>query len=399
MKVLLVNHFPLQGSGSGVYVLNIARSLEKAGHKTCIITPENTTDYKKIKDIKLHPVFFKFKEEIKGQQDFNFACFDPHPRSSLLFADMTDKQISQYEEAFRKAIKEEIEEFKPDIIHAQHIWLISKVALEFNIPVIVTSHGSDIMGFQVWPKFHNVMYDVADGCKKIIAISNHSKDVIADIFKDNANKVVTISNGYDEKVFYKEHYNKEEVLKELGINKNYDKIVSFSGRLTKNKGIDLLLKAAKTYEDGNTLTLIAGFGQEYEYLNNLKEKLELKDVIFLGNRNYETLRKIYNISDVCAVPSRQEAFGLVALESLACGTPVVAAKEGGIPDFVNDKVGILIQGENIAELEKGILQILNKEKTFDSEYLAKYARENYKQDLFIDKLVSIYKENLSKKDV
>lgn len=395
MRVLLVNHFPLQGSGSGVYVLNIARSLEKAGHKTCIITPENTTDCLNVKDVKLHPVFFKFKEEIKGQQDFNFACFDPHPRSSLLFSDMTEKQITQYEEAFRKAIKEEIEEFKPDIIHAQHIWLISKVALEFNLPVVVTSHGSDIMGFQVWPKFHGIMHEVADNCRKIIAISNHSKEVISNIFSKDAQKVITISNGYDEKIFYKEQYNKEEVLRELNINKNYDKIVCFSGRLTKNKGIDLLLKAAKTYEDGNTLTLIAGFGQEYEYLNNLKEELELKDVVFLGNRKYETLRKIYNISDVCAVPSRQEAFGLVALESLACGTPVVAAKEGGIPDFVNDEVGILIQGENISELEKGILQIINKEKTFDSEYLAKYARENYRQDLFIDKLVNIYKENLN----
>ena len=395
MRVLLVNHFPLQGSGSGVYVLNIARSLEKAGHKTCIITPENTTDYLNVKDVKLHPVFFKFKEEIEGQQDFNFACFDPHPRSSLLFSDMTENQIAQYEEAFRKAIKEEIEEFKPDIIHAQHIWLISKVALEFNLPVVVTSHGSDIMGFQVWPKFHGIMHEVADNCRKIIAISNHSKEVISNIFSKDAQKVITISNGYDEKIFYKEQYNKEEVLRELNINKNYDKIVCFSGRLTKNKGIDLLLKAAKTYEDGNTLTLIAGFGQEYEYLNNLKEELELKDVVFLGNRNYETLRKIYNISDVCAVPSRQEAFGLVALESLACGTPVVAAKEGGIPDFVNDKVGILIQGENISELEKGIMQIINKEKTFDSEYLAKYARENYRQDLFIDKLVNIYKENLN----
>ena len=93
MKILLVNHFPLQGSGSGVYIANIAKSLEKKGHKTCIITPENTSDFSDIKGIKLHPVFFKYKENIENQQDFNFACFDPHPRSSLMFGDMTEEQI------------------------------------------------------------------------------------------------------------------------------------------------------------------------------------------------------------------------------------------------------------------------------------------------------------------
>lgn len=392
MRVLLINHFPLQGSGSGVYVANIAKCLEKKGHKTCIITPENTSVFSNLKDIKLHPVFFKYQEKIEGQQDFNFPCFDPHPRSSLLFCDMTNLQLQQYEDAFRKAIEEEILEFKPDVIHAQHIWIISKVALEYNIPVIITSHGSDIMGYDAWPKFHDVMYKVAEGCKKIIAISNHSKEVLANIFKDNKNKIVTIPNGYDKRNFYKEEYNKAEILKELKIDKNYNKIVCFAGRLAQNKGVDLLLRAAKNYEDGNVLTLIVGDGEEYKNLNKMKEKLELKNVVFLGNQNHDTLRKIYNISDVCVVPSRKEAFGLVALEAIACGTPVIATNQGGIPDFVNTEVGILIEEENVFELQEAIKNILNGDVKFDSVHLAKYAKNNYKQDLFIDKIIDFYKE-------
>ena len=96
MKVLLVNHFPLQGSGSGVYVANIAKNLVKKGHSVCIITPENTSNIVDLKNIKLHPVFFKYKEEIEGQQDFNFPCFDPHPRSSLLFNDMDEDKYNYY---------------------------------------------------------------------------------------------------------------------------------------------------------------------------------------------------------------------------------------------------------------------------------------------------------------
>ena len=116
---------------------------------------------------------------------------------------MTEEQIEKYENAFRKAIKEEVEEFKPDIIHGQHIWILSSVAAEFNIPLVITSHGSDIMGYDWWEKFHKYAHNATNKCKKIIAISNHSKDVISNIFKENSEKVVTILNGYDEQRFYK----------------------------------------------------------------------------------------------------------------------------------------------------------------------------------------------------
>ena len=392
MKILLTNHFPFQGSGSGVYVANIARSLEKKGHEVCIITPENTSVFLNLKKIKLHPVFFKYKEVIDGQQEFNFPCFDPHPRSSLLFGNMTDKQIEQYKEAFRKAIEEEISEFKPDIIHAQHIWIISSVALDYNIPVIVTSHGSDIMGYEDWPKFHDIMNKVAKGCKKIISISNNSKEVIGAIFKEQEDKIITIPNGYNENHFYKEDYDKVEVLKEFGINKTYNKIVCFAGRLVENKGVDLLLKAVKEYEKDDVLTLIAGDGEERKNLNEMAQELGLKNVVFLGNQSHDNLRKIYNISDVSVVPSRKEAFGLVAIESIACGTPVIATNQGGMPDFISKDVGLLVEKENISELRNAILKILNNEVKFDPDILAKYAKDNYRQDLFIDELINVYLE-------
>lgn len=119
MKILLINHFPLVGSGSGVYVENIAKSLKKKGYDVCIIIPENTTKIKKIDGVKIHPVFFKRDEKIEGQLDFNFPCMDPHPRSNFLFNNMTSVQIEKYENAFRKAIEEEIQEFRPDVIHSR----------------------------------------------------------------------------------------------------------------------------------------------------------------------------------------------------------------------------------------------------------------------------------------
>ena len=88
MKILLVNHFPLVGSGSGIYVMNIAKNLEQKGHQVCIIMPENTTKIDVIKNVKIHPVYFLREEKIQGQLSFNFPCMDPHPRSNS-FTDMS----------------------------------------------------------------------------------------------------------------------------------------------------------------------------------------------------------------------------------------------------------------------------------------------------------------------
>lgn len=119
MRIVLVNHFPLVGSGSGIYVANIAKGLEKKGHQVCIIMPENITKIDSIKNVKIHPVYFTREETIEGQLDFNFPCMDPHPRSNFLFNDMTEEQVKQYEKAFKKAIEEEIKEFQPDVIHSR----------------------------------------------------------------------------------------------------------------------------------------------------------------------------------------------------------------------------------------------------------------------------------------
>lgn len=122
MKILLINQLPLVGSGSGVYTTNLAKTLKKMGHEISIIMPENETkniENDEFKNLKLHPVYFKNEEEIAGQLDFNFPCFTSHPRSIFNFYDMTEKQYIKYVEAFDKAIKEEIDTFKPDIIHSR----------------------------------------------------------------------------------------------------------------------------------------------------------------------------------------------------------------------------------------------------------------------------------------
>ncbi len=396
MKILVINHSPLIGSGSGIYTMNIAKSLKKAGQDVRVITAANSLEFPDMEGIKVHPIFFKYKDNVKGQIEFNVPCFDQYPTSDVVFYNMSKDQLKTYEEEFRKVLEEEIKNFKPDVIHTQHIWIWSSIVTEYNIPTIITSHGSDMMGYDMDNSFYPYCIKAINGCDKIVTISKKNNEVVLERFPEAKNKSITLKNGYDPKVFYLCDLDKQKVLKQFGINKEYDKIVLFAGRLTENKGIDVLLKAAKRYENGKILTIIAGGGGLLEELKKQVQELELKDVVFVGDQTQENLNYLYNIADVLAVPSRVEGFGLVAIEALACGTPVVATNQGGMTDFINDKVGALVDVEDDVMLEAEIKKILNGERTFNRLELANYAKNNYSQEAVIESLIELYKKVINK---
>lgn len=84
MRILLMNHFPLQGSGSGVYTINIAHALVRKGHEVCIIMPENEELAElETGGVRLHPVYFD--SCVDEALDFDFPCFTTHPRSVTTF--------------------------------------------------------------------------------------------------------------------------------------------------------------------------------------------------------------------------------------------------------------------------------------------------------------------------
>lgn len=392
MKILIINHSPFIGSGSGIYTMNIAKSLREAGEDVRVITAANSLEFPDMGDIGIHPIFFKYKDEVEGQIEFNVPCFDQYPTSDIVFYNMSKEQILIYENEFRKALEEELKNFKPDIIHTQHIWIWSSIATEYNVPTVITSHGSDMMGYDIDNSFGSYCIKAINECDKIITISKKNDEVVMKNFPEAKEKSVTLKNGYDPKIFFLQDLNRKQVLQEVGINKDYKKIVLYAGRLTENKGIDVLLNATKIYENEDVLTIIAGGGGLLDDLKAQVERLKLNNVVFVGDQAQENLSKLYNIADVLAVPSRVEGFGLVAIEALACGTPVVATNKGGMTDFINDEVGALVDVEDEVMLEKEISKILNKEKVFDREKLSKYAENNYSQKVVINDLINMYKE-------
>ena len=141
---------------------------------------------------------------------------------------------------------------------------------------------------------------------------------------------------------------KELARRKLGL-RDGERIILFVGRIEPLKGIDILISAAaQLHEDENFRVLIVGGDTRAEAelatLRALAERLDIDHHIsFVGAVPHEDLPMYYNAADVCVVPSYYESFGLVAVEAMACGVPVVASRVGGLTSTVSDgETGYLI---------------------------------------------------------
>jgi len=394
MKVLMINHFPLDGSGSGTYTRNIAVHLNKKGHDVCIIMPENTTEFAEVPGVSIIPVYFQYQEEIEGMLPFNFPCFTTHPRSVMTFYDLDDSQLDMYLSAFERVIIQAVEDFKPDIIHGQHIWLLSWLAIKTGVPYVVTAHGTDLMGYKQGERFRKYAEETARGAKRIITISNDNNELVADLFPDCADKAIFMQNGYDTERFYPEPVPRAQIESMFGI-KLKEKFVLFVGKLAHFKGVDILIEALRLYENeypGEVTSMIAGDGELAPSLKQQAKDGNLNDLHFMGHLNSTQLRELYSTADVSLVPSRREPFGLVAIEALACGCPVIATNQGGLTDIINDNVGTLVNVEDAKDLAAAIRkEIYHPDRAERGKNAAKYALDNYAQGSLMDTLIGIYK--------
>ena len=460
-NILMITAFPTYGAGSGVQVTALANSYKDAGKKVTIITGNNKTNFDKIEGVKYHVVPFKSEEEnteiIPGQCNFNYLMFTTHTESTANFWDASLSQIREYEKAFRKAINEEIKEEKPDVIHAQHNWISTSIATESNVPVVTTIHGTDLMGFERSKeelkkvkeylkteknpekikklKEEEEKYNLyiehsnraAINAKKIIVISEKKKNRFEKLFPLAAKKVELVENGYDTKKFYvDENIKKEDVIGNLeSQNKNnqkipldYDKLVVFVGKFADFKGIDVLLDSAKIYEEkmaqnGKKVeTIIVGSGQLENDLKKQAKDLELKNVDFVGRKNTEEVNKIQNLADVSLIPSRNEPFGLVVVEGMACGHPVIATNSGGIPGILNSEkqdvsnkektyvtpLGVLVPMDDSKALGEAVCDVLDEKIKFDNKYIANYAKEHYAQEKVTKNILNIFEEATADKE-
>lgn len=395
MRILILNHFPLEGSGSGVYTQNLAEQLSKMGHDVKVVVPEHepiTNDL-----IQVRSVIFRNGNNSQWEVPYNFPCFTTHPRSNNTFENLTQEEIQVYISTFQKILQQEVEEFKPDIIHAQHLWILPYCASKTGIPYIATAHGTDLKGFRADERYREYALVGARKASKIITISNQVDREVEELYGIPKESRSLIFNGFDNEIFYPMKRDRFQVLSKYYIHEEPEYIVTFVGKLAHFKGVDVLLRAAKIYERElkSVITFIIGNGDQYQNLLDIKTELELKHIHFLGHRSQGSIAELLSIADVSTVPSRVEPFGLVAIEALACGTPVVATNQGGLPDFIDSRVGSLVPVEDdIALAEAIIREVTNPNKSEKSKFAARYSHEGFSWDRVAREVENIYREVL-----
>jgi D-inositol-3-phosphate glycosyltransferase len=169
----------------------------------------------------------------------------------------------------------------------------------------------------------------------IVAASEHERALLMDLYGAAAQRIEVIPCGVDPERF--RPLERAACRRELGL--GGEPLVLFVGRLEPLKGIELLIDAL-VHLDGVTLLVVGGDARSAAYQAELERRAARRAVAarvrFVGAVPQERLPLYYNAADVCAVPSFYESFGLVALEALACGVPVVAARVGGLSATVRD---------------------------------------------------------------
>jgi D-inositol-3-phosphate glycosyltransferase len=179
----------------------------------------------------------------------------------------------------------------------------------------------------------------------MVCATEHEKSLLVHLYGADSERVRVIPLGVDLERF--RPLDKEEARRQLGFED--ERIILFVGRIEPLKGVDILINAASMLESDMECSVLIVGGDESSRaavadLQNLSNGLGMGHrVAFVGAVDHDNLPLFYNAADVCVVPSHYESFGLVAVEAMACGVPVVASRVGGLTGTVKDgETGYLI---------------------------------------------------------
>ncbi|CAK9017388.1 D-inositol 3-phosphate glycosyltransferase (N-acetylglucosamine-inositol-phosphate N-acetylglucosaminyltransferase) (GlcNAc-Ins-P N-acetylglucosaminyltransferase) [Durusdinium trenchii] len=225
------------------------------------------------------------------------------------------------------------------------------------------------------------VFDFTDDCgvQLCYAISNQQIEAFLEIFPGYPKDRVVISpNGINQAVFHEqEGESVSKTLSEFATShyegsprelaqidgSKYDHVVVMVSKFAAWKRVPALLRAAKSYEkafEGKVATVIVGTGPldaQKELQDLAFDELGLEHTYFLGPKPQPVLARLYTIASVGVFPSYKEPFGMVFVECMACGTPVIGANSGGPKDFVDDSVGMLVpETDDIEELARSVDQ-------------------------------------------
>ncbi len=253
-----------------------------------------------------------------------------------------------------------------DVVHT-HTWYVGLggmlVQSIHDVPLVVTLHSLEPLrpwkadqlgtGYAVSSWAERLAVERA---ARVIAVSAQMRADILTHFRVDPDRVVVIHNGVDAEAFARTE--RREALARHGVRAPY---VLFVGRISEQKGIFHLLEAARALPAGVQLVLCASSPDTPELLTRLEAAVAGRPEIHWINAMLPApeVAQLYSHAAVFACPSIYEPFGLINLEAMACATPVVASRVGGIPEVVVDgETGRLVAAGDSASLGQALQEVL-----------------------------------------
>ena len=329
-------------------------------------------------------------------------------------------ELASHLPQFVEGIKEFAREkgIRYDLVHS-HYWLSGLAAEtlceDWNIPYVHMFHTLGEMKNRIArsPEEKEGPYriegerEVLASANRIIAATPAEEAQLEYLYKADVQKITVIPPGVDTSHFYP--IPADEAKSFIGLPLN-ERMILFVGRIEPLKGVDTLIRAISTLRLNDVsnrhpvhLAIIGGdpnaspeeMNAEMVRLQQLSHDLCMdRMIVFLGKRGQDTLPYYYSSAEVLVMPSHYESFGMVALEAMACGTPVVASQVGGLAFLVQDGVtGYSVPDQDPEALADRLVKILGDAsiRTKMGQQAEEYARQ-YSWPIITSQIIKLYEE-------
>ena len=317
--------------GMNVYLLQVARELGRRGHRADVYTRVHDPN---------DPEIVELGENARVVH----VHAGPHGETKLGLR----RHIPQFLEGMEAFRERDGADY--DLVHS-HYWLSCLAAIElcdrWGVPHVATFHTLARAKLEARPAEEESQarieaeYAAMMSADSMVVSTERERSDIARLYGVPGRKVDVVPAGVDLRMF--RPMDGEESRRRLGLGGGRI-ILAVAQRIEPLKGLDVIIEALPLMDDGGeTRFLVVGgdenSGPEIARLRGVAARLGVEDrVVFAGAVGQDELPAYYSASDVCVLPSYYESFGLAALESLACGTPVVASRVGGPMSFIVDGV-------------------------------------------------------------
>lgn len=280
---------------------------------------------------------------------------------------------------------------QPDILHAHCCVWAGQAAMALSqqtgIPYVITEHATlfQLHRDQISRKNNQYITQAFLRAAKVLCVSNAFREVLA-VYR-NPQEIQVVGNVVDCDFFQPRDAGTENfTLFSLCYMQTEDQL--------RKKGMDLLLRAWQTVQKNCPLArlVVGGGGQAQQKAVKWCEEYGISDTVtFLGTLDRQQTAHQMASCDCFVLPSRYETFGVVYIEAMACGKPVIATACGGPEDFVTPDNGLLVPVEDVSALEHAMQQMITSSHQFDSDKIRASVQTRFSSSAVAGQLEQIYR--------